>query len=149
MQTVCRPLLQKRLNELGYRQRLGRPLKWQTVFCFTFSIMSPLTAITGLYFQGLLYGGPVALIWGWVLTSILTVAVGLAFSELCSTMPQSGGEALTELAGCTRTKAQTAESVLRCRSVLLVRTMAAQLLVLLGDCSSNAAPLLAGATCWG
>ena len=62
--------------------------------------MSPVTAITGLYFQGLLYGGPVALIWGWVLTSIFTIAVGLAFSELCSAMPQSGGEALNARAGC-------------------------------------------------
>eukprot|EP00891_Asterochloris_glomerata_P003306 jgi/Astpho2/3306/e_gw1.00054.39.1_t len=53
--------------------------------------MSPVTAITGLYIQGLLYGGPVALIWGWVLTSVFTMAVGLAFSELCSAMPQSGG----------------------------------------------------------
>ena len=94
------PPMQKRLNELGYQQRLGRPLKWQTVFCFTYSIMSPVTAITGLYFQGLLYGGPVALIWGWVLTSIFTIAVGLAFSELCSAMPQSGGEAPDAPAGC-------------------------------------------------
>ena len=92
-------LLQKRLQELGFRQRLGRPLKWPAVFCLTFSVMSPMSAITGLYFQGLMYGGPVALIWGWVLTSLFTFVVGLAFSELCSAMPQSGGELIGAPAG--------------------------------------------------
>ena len=46
---------------------------------------------TGLYGQGLLYGGPVVLIWGWVLTGLFTMMVGLAMSELSSKFPVSGG----------------------------------------------------------
>ncbi|KAL0046843.1 hypothetical protein WJX82_011289 [Trebouxia sp. C0006] len=53
--------------------------------------MSPLTAITGLYSQGLLYGGPVVLIWSWVFTGAVTILVGLAMSELSSAFPVSGG----------------------------------------------------------
>ncbi|KAL0018124.1 hypothetical protein WJX77_006203 [Trebouxia sp. C0004] len=53
--------------------------------------MSPLTAITGLYGQGLLYGGPAVLIWGWVLTGCFTMLVGLAMGELSSKFPVSGG----------------------------------------------------------
>ncbi|KAL0024345.1 hypothetical protein WJX79_001112 [Trebouxia sp. C0005] len=53
--------------------------------------MSPLTAITGLYSQGLLYGGPVILIWSWVFTGAVTILVGLAMSELSSAFPVSGG----------------------------------------------------------
>jgi hypothetical protein len=46
---------------------------------------------TGLYGQGLLYGGPAVLIWGWVLTGFFTMLVGLAMSELSSKFPVSGG----------------------------------------------------------
>ncbi|KAL0024085.1 hypothetical protein WJX79_005294 [Trebouxia sp. C0005] len=53
--------------------------------------MSPLTGISGLYGIGLVYGGPVVLVWGWVLASILTTCVSLALSELSSAFPVSGG----------------------------------------------------------
>ena len=46
---------------------------------------------TGLYGQGLLYGGPAVLFWGWILTGFLTRLVGLAMSELLSKFPVSGG----------------------------------------------------------
>ncbi len=108
----------KRLLQLGYRQTLQRPLHWTHNTFVCFCIMSPLTAITGerksgglllavslfcawfdiscavatgLYGQGLLYGGPAVLIWGWVLTGFFTMLVGLAMSELSSKLPVSGG----------------------------------------------------------
>ena len=107
-----------RLLELGIRQVLQRPLHWTHSSAVCFCIMSPLTGITGntpqalqqcpykinlscgsipaswnagLYQTGLLYGGPVVLIWGWLLTSIMTLAIGLALSELSSAFPVSGG----------------------------------------------------------
>ena len=45
----------------------------------------------GLYSQGLLYGGPAVLLWGWVFTGCMTILVGLAMSELSSAFPVSGG----------------------------------------------------------
>lgn len=46
---------------------------------------------TGLYSQGLLYGGPVVLVWSWIFTGAMTILVGLAMSELSSAFPVSGG----------------------------------------------------------
>jgi len=44
----------------------------------------------GLYGQGLLYGGPAVLVWGWVFASTMTFIVGLAMSELSSAFPVLG-----------------------------------------------------------
>lgn len=45
----------------------------------------------GLYRQGLEYGGPVVLVWGWVCAGALHIVVGFAMSELSSAFPVSGG----------------------------------------------------------
>ena len=45
----------------------------------------------GVYSQGLTYGGPVVLVWGWVCAGMLHTLVGLAMSELASAFPVSGG----------------------------------------------------------
>lgn len=40
---------------------------------------------------GLQYGGPVCVIWGWVLISVLQFPIGLALAELASSFPLAGG----------------------------------------------------------
>ena len=109
-----------RLLQLGYRQTLQRQIPWTQNCAICLGIMSPLTAITGqsqatspfpaggptrcsclvfhrilpltgLYNQGLLYGGPVVLVWSWILTGAMTTLVGLAMAELSSAFPVSGG----------------------------------------------------------
>jgi amino acid transporter len=37
------------------------------------------------------YGGPVAIIWGWVLVTVMNLFVGLALSEMASAFPTAGG----------------------------------------------------------
>jgi amino acid transporter len=37
------------------------------------------------------YGGPVSMIWGWLMSSCLILTIGVAMSELASSMPTSGG----------------------------------------------------------
>ena len=37
------------------------------------------------------YGGPVCVIWGWVLISVLQLPIGLALAELASSFPLAGG----------------------------------------------------------
>ncbi|CAO3589861.1 unnamed protein product [Absidia cylindrospora] len=39
----------------------------------------------------MLMGGSIAVIWGWVLVSLFTFAVGLSLSEICSAYPVTGG----------------------------------------------------------
>ena len=52
---------------------------------------SLLCPVAGLYSQGLTYGGPVVLVWGWVCAGTLHTLVSLAMSELSSAFPVSGG----------------------------------------------------------
>ncbi len=46
---------------------------------------------TGLYSQGLIYGGPVVLVWGWVCAGGLHTLAAFSMSELSSAFPVSGG----------------------------------------------------------
>ncbi|KAK9828789.1 hypothetical protein WJX72_002079 [[Myrmecia] bisecta] len=82
---------QARLLQLGYKQELARSLPWSRNCAITFSIMSVPTAVTGLYIQAYLYGGPVALIWGWLLVCVFTGTVALSMAEISSSFPVSGG----------------------------------------------------------
>ncbi|XP_028758143.1 amino-acid permease BAT1 homolog [Neltuma alba] len=80
-----------RLHELGYKQELKRDLSVLSNFAFSFSIISVLTGITTLYNNGLNYGGPVSVVYGWFVASAFTMLVGLSMAEICSSYPTSGG----------------------------------------------------------
>lgn len=60
-------------------------------FAFSFSIISVLTGITTLYNNGLNFGGPVSLVYGWFIAGFFTMFVGLSMAEICSSYPTSGG----------------------------------------------------------
>ncbi|KAH7839492.1 hypothetical protein Vadar_004964 [Vaccinium darrowii] len=81
----------KRLTELGYKQELKRDLSVISNFAFSFSIISVLTGITTLYNTGLTYGGPVVLVYGWLIAGAFSMFVGLSMAEICSSYPTSGG----------------------------------------------------------
>ncbi|XP_057844704.1 amino-acid permease BAT1 homolog isoform X1 [Cryptomeria japonica] len=80
-----------RLNELGYKQELNRNLSVLSNFALSFSIISILTGITTLYNTGLTYGGPVTMVYGWLIAGFFTMFVGLSMAEICSSYPTSGG----------------------------------------------------------
>ncbi|KAK6115115.1 hypothetical protein DH2020_007384 [Rehmannia glutinosa] len=80
-----------RLNQLGYKQELRRSLPFIANFSVTFSIISVLTGITTLYSQGLTFGGPVTMVYGWPIVGLMTLIVGLSLAEICSAYPTSGG----------------------------------------------------------
>ncbi|KAL9166548.1 hypothetical protein ABFS82_05G036700 [Erythranthe guttata] len=80
-----------RLNELGYKQELKRDLSVLSNFAFSFSIISVLTGVTTLYNTGLTYGGPVSLVYGWLIAGFFTMSVGFSMAEICSSYPTSGG----------------------------------------------------------
>ncbi|KAI8023114.1 hypothetical protein LOK49_LG03G00866 [Camellia lanceoleosa] len=80
-----------RLHQLGYKQELKRDLSFLSNFAFSFSIISVLTGITTLYNTGLNYGGPVVLVYGWLIAGVFTMFVGLSMAEICSSYPTSGG----------------------------------------------------------
>ena len=51
----------------------------------------PHAGLTGTYAYLYTYGGPVSMIWGWILVSTANLIVALSMSEICSAYPTSGG----------------------------------------------------------
>ncbi|CAM9004123.1 unnamed protein product [Rhodiola kirilowii] len=80
-----------RLHELGYKQELKRDLSVVSNFAFSFSILSVLTGVTTLFNNGLTYGGPVVMVYGWLIAGAFTLIVGMSMAEICSSFPTSGG----------------------------------------------------------
>ncbi|KAI7839985.1 hypothetical protein COHA_006306 [Chlorella ohadii] len=78
------------LRSMGYKQELKRSLSGFQNFAISFTVVSVLTGLTGLYGLGMTYGGPVAVIWGWPLVSFFTLCVALSMAEICSAYPTSG-----------------------------------------------------------
>lgn len=78
------------LKHLGYAQELLRDMGGFSSFAVSFSVISILTGITQLYGYGLKYGGPIQIIFGWLLVSIFTFFVALSMAELASSYPTSG-----------------------------------------------------------
>ncbi|KAI8092527.1 APC amino acid permease [Halteromyces radiatus] len=79
------------LNKLGYKQELNRSLSSFRNFCLCFTTMSLLSGLTPLYGTALMTGGPVVIIFGWIFVTLMTLTVALSMSEVCSSLPTSGG----------------------------------------------------------
>jgi amino acid permease (GABA permease) len=82
---------EQRLRELGYTQELARSLSGFSNFAVSFSIVSILSGCLTLYGYGMITGGPALITWGWPLVGVMTLCVGLAMAEICSSYPTAGG----------------------------------------------------------
>ncbi len=82
---------QKRLHELGYAQELRRRMSGFSNFAVSFTIISILSGCLTLYAFGMNTGGPAVIVWGWPFVGIMTLFVGLAMAEVCSSYPTAGG----------------------------------------------------------
>jgi amino acid permease (GABA permease) len=60
-------------------------------FAVSFTIISILSGCLTLYGTGLNSGGPVIITWGWPFVGVMTLFVGLAMAEVCSSFPTAGG----------------------------------------------------------
>ena len=78
------------LAKLGYRQELRRGLGAFGSFALAFSIISVLTGAVQLYGWGLKHGGPIGVVGGWVLVSLLTLPMALSMAQLASAYPTAG-----------------------------------------------------------
>ncbi len=79
------------LHQLGYAQELRRRMSGFSNFAVSFTIISILSGCLTLYSFGMLTGGPVVIVWGWPIVGIMTLFVGLAMAEVCSSFPTAGG----------------------------------------------------------
>lgn len=80
-----------RLHELGYAQELRRTMSGFSNFAVSFTIISILSGALTLYAFGMNTGGPAVIVWGWPFVGLMTLFVGLAMAEVCSSYPTAGG----------------------------------------------------------
>lgn len=59
-------------------------------FSFCFTAVAVITATSVLYGYGLRTGGPVVIVWGWLMGTFFTIIVGLSMGEICSSYPSAG-----------------------------------------------------------
>ena len=81
----------RELHKLGYAQELRRRMSGFSNFAVSFTIISILSGCLTLYYFGMDDGGPAVIVWGWPFVGIMTLLVGLAMAEVCSSFPTAGG----------------------------------------------------------
>ncbi|NUR95235.1 MAG: amino acid permease [Kribbellaceae bacterium] len=82
---------EQRLHQLGYAQELSRTMSGFSNFAVSFTIISILSGCLTLYGFGMNTGGPTMIVWGWPIVGVMTLFVGLAMAEVCSSYPTAGG----------------------------------------------------------
>jgi amino acid permease (GABA permease) len=82
---------EEQLHRLGYAQELRRRMSGFSNFAVSFTIISILSGCLTLYGYGMNTGGPAIIVWGWPIVGIMTLFVGLAMAEVCSSYPTAGG----------------------------------------------------------
>ena len=83
--------MKKTLHRLGYAQELMRRMSGFSNFAVSFTIISILSGCLTLYYFGMDLGGPAVIVWGWLGVGVMTLLVGLAMAEVCSSYPTAGG----------------------------------------------------------
>jgi amino acid permease (GABA permease) len=82
---------EEELHRLGYAQELRRRMSGFSNFAVSFTIISILSGCLTLFYFGMDEGGPAVIIWGWLGVGVMTLFVGLAMAEVCSSYPTAGG----------------------------------------------------------
>jgi amino acid transporter len=80
-----------KLHQLGYAQELRRGMSGFSNFAVSFTIISILSGCLTLFSFGMNTGGPMTMIWGWLLVGVFVILVGLGMAEVCSSYPTAGG----------------------------------------------------------
>ncbi len=79
------------LHAMGYAQELRRRMGGFSNFAVSFTIISVLSGCLTLYYFGMQEGGPVDIVWGWIIVGVMTLFVGLGMAEIASAYPTAGG----------------------------------------------------------
>jgi amino acid transporter len=82
---------ERTLHRLGYAQELMRGWGGFSNFAISFTIISILAGCLTSYYIAIIWGGPVAVTWGWLIVGGFCILVSLAMGEIASTYPTAGG----------------------------------------------------------
>ncbi|KAH6871433.1 polyamine transporter TPO5 [Thelonectria olida] len=79
------------LESLGYEPQLARNRSTLQVAFMSFVLASIPYGLATMLYNPLVGGGPVNIIWGWVLVSMIVICVALSLGEITSIFPTAGG----------------------------------------------------------
>lgn len=80
-----------RLAQMGYKQELPRSLSMISILGLSFAIMAvPFGSSTTLALA-LTDGGAVTILYGWIIVSLISLAIAASLAEICSVFPTAGG----------------------------------------------------------
>ncbi|EPQ30757.1 uncharacterized protein PFL1_01658 [Pseudozyma flocculosa PF-1] len=80
-----------RLASMGYEAQLKRNLGMMTILGLSFSIMAAPFGLSTAFSIALTCGGPVTILWGWALVSLISLCMAASLAEISSQFPSSGG----------------------------------------------------------
>ncbi|KAJ7600377.1 APC amino acid permease [Mycena floridula] len=79
------------LAQLGYKSEFKREFSLFETVAFAFSIMGVIASVSSTLSFGLVSGGHVGMVFGWLIPSLFVMTVALSMAELASSMPTSAG----------------------------------------------------------
>ncbi|KAF5370023.1 hypothetical protein D9758_001161 [Tetrapyrgos nigripes] len=79
------------LAELGYKAEFKREFSMIETIAFAFSIMGVVASVSSTLSFGLVSGGHVGMVFGWLIPSLFVSTVALSMAEMTSAMPTSAG----------------------------------------------------------
>ncbi|KAH7014724.1 polyamine transporter TPO5 [Ilyonectria destructans] len=79
------------LNSLGYKPELARNRSTLQVAFMSFVLASVPYGLATMLYYPILGGGPVNIIWGWFMVSMITLCVAMSLGEITSVYPTAGG----------------------------------------------------------
>ncbi|EIW80593.1 hypothetical protein CONPUDRAFT_154619 [Coniophora puteana RWD-64-598 SS2] len=79
------------LARIGYRQELKREFRPLEMLAVCLNVMGIVPTIASVLFNSVPNGGPVAMVWGWVVVFPFILCIALSIAELASANPTSGG----------------------------------------------------------
>ncbi|KAJ7302685.1 amino acid transporter [Mycena albidolilacea] len=79
------------LEKMGYKQEMTRSRGLFHILFMTLAIMAVPYGLAAPIATSLVAGGPVTIIWGWVVVSFLTLPLACSLGEICAKYPTSAG----------------------------------------------------------
>ena len=80
-----------KLAAMGYKAELPRTLSFFSVLGLSFAIMGVPGGESVTLTISLTNGGPVTILYGWILVSLISICIAASLAEICSKYPTSGG----------------------------------------------------------
>ncbi|EEP78754.1 hypothetical protein UREG_03600 [Uncinocarpus reesii 1704] len=79
------------LAKMGYKSELPRNLSMLSVLGLSFAIIAAPYGLSTTLYITLTDGQSVTIIWGWVLVTMISIAIAASLAEICSVYPTAGG----------------------------------------------------------